>query len=203
MGAPTSLLAKRPIGQASIGLRGRHHGQLIQVHLQSAGGNSTYIAGNVMSALFDRARMNHLEVTVAQGALASTLHDLLGFYCEVLGFGHTQMEMFAQRQLILTTDAVGSQFLYIAEHAQPMRVGGDDHLGFHMPNREAVDRVLHACRQWRESDERMQIQELPDLNLPQTLTHAFYFRYLLPIWFDVQVIEFKPGFEPKHGWTFA
>jgi hypothetical protein len=23
-----------------------------------------------------------------------------------------------------------------------------------------------------------------DLDLPQTLTHAFYFRYLLPIWFE-------------------
>jgi hypothetical protein len=49
----------------------------------------------------------------------------------------------------------------------------------------------------------MQIKELEDLDLPQTVTHAFYFRYLLPIWFDIQVIEFKPGFEPEHRWTYG
>jgi hypothetical protein len=45
--------------------------------------------------------------------------------------------------------------------------------------------------------------DVEDLDLPQTVTHAFYFRYLLPIWFDIQVIEFKPGFEPEHRWTYS
>jgi hypothetical protein len=81
-----------------------------------------------MSSLFDGARMNHMEVTVAQGTLAATM---------------------------------------------------------------------------RQSDDRMQIKELADLDLSQTVTHAFYFRYLLPIWFGIQVIEFKPGFAPEHRWRYG
>jgi hypothetical protein len=50
-----------------------------------------------------------------------------------------------------------------------------------MEDRAAVDRLLKACQHQRLSDDRMQIKELEDLDLPQTVTHAFYFRYLLPI----------------------
>jgi len=156
-----------------------------------------------MSSLFTGARMNHMEVTVAQGTLAVTMHDLLAFYCDTLGFGHAQLDVFPQPHVFLTTDPAGSQFIYVAEHAQPMLVAGDDHLGFHMEDRAAVDRLLQACRHLRRSDDRMQIKELEDLDLSQTVTHAFYFRYLLPIWFDIQVIEFKRGFEPKHRWTYG
>jgi hypothetical protein len=46
------------------------------------------------------------------------------------------------------------------------------------------------------------LSSVDDLDLPQTVTHAFYFRYLLPIWFDIQIIESKPGFEPKHRWVY-
>ena len=49
----------------------------------------------------------------------------------------------------------------------------------------------------------MQIKEYDDLVIEQTTTHAFYFRYLLPIWFDVQVIEHgNPAMAPTHGWQF-
>ncbi len=33
--------------------------------------------------------------------------------------------------------------------------------------------------------------------------HAFYVKYLLPIWFDVQAIESAPGSEPARRWSFA
>ena len=60
-----------------------------------------------------------------------------------------------------------------------------------MQDTQAVDRLLDACRRRAEVDPRMEIRELDDLDLDQTRTHAFYFRYLLPIWFDIQFIEFK------------
>lgn len=31
---------------------------------------------------------------------------------------------------------------------------------------------------------------------------AFYVRYLLPIWFDVPVIEYADGAEPKKAWRY-
>jgi hypothetical protein len=62
-----------------------------------------------------------------------------------------------------------------------------------MEDRAAVDRVKNACRELAKVDGRMEIRDLDDLDLQQTLTHAFYFRYLLPIWFDIQFIEYKPS----------
>jgi hypothetical protein len=34
-------------------------------------------------------------------------------------------------------------------------------------------------------------------------THAFYVKYLLPIWFDVQCIERTSGPEPEHHWEYV
>jgi hypothetical protein len=33
--------------------------------------------------------------------------------------------------------------------------------------------------------------------------HAFYVKYLLPIWFDVQVLEQKPGTGPAKRWQYV
>jgi hypothetical protein len=128
---------------------------------------------------------------------------LQAFYCETLGFGSTQVGAFAAPHVFLTTDSEGSQFIYVAEHAQALIVGGDDHLGLHMESREAVDAIRMACEACKIRDPRMQIKDVPDLDLERTLTHAFYFRYLLPIWFDIQIIEYKQGFEPKHRWVYG
>lgn len=156
-----------------------------------------------MSTHVHGLRINHLEVTIPRGSLAQMLDDLLAFYCKTLGFGHTRIPKFGDAHVFLTTDTEGSQFIYIAEHAEPMIVRGEDHLGFHVESREAVDRMLDACKSCQRRDARMQIRELEDLDLAQTLTHAFYFRYLLPIWFDVQFIGYKPGFEPRRKWSFG
>jgi hypothetical protein len=32
--------------------------------------------------------------------------------------------------------------------------------------------------------------------------HAFYFKYLLPIFFDVQCLEYAPGAEPARQWRY-
>jgi len=138
-----------------------------------------------------QARINHLEVTVAPGTLAAMMPDLKSFYCETLGFQPAQIDAFPAPHVFLTSEDPGRYFIYVAEHEKPMIVGGDDHLGFHMENRAAVDRVLDACRKLAKVDARVEIRDLDDLDLAQTMTHAFYFRYLLPIWFDIQFIEYK------------
>jgi hypothetical protein len=33
--------------------------------------------------------------------------------------------------------------------------------------------------------------------------HAFYFKFLLPIWFDVQCLEHAPGNAPKRAWQYV
>jgi hypothetical protein len=141
--------------------------------------------------LLSNARINHMEVTVARGTLEAMMSDLKLFYCETLGLKPAHLDAFPAPHVFLNSDELASYFIYVAEHDQPMVVRGEDHLGFHMPDAQAVDRLLDACRTVAKVDQRMEIRELDDLNLNQTRTHAFYFRYLLPIWFDIQHIEFK------------
>jgi catechol 2,3-dioxygenase-like lactoylglutathione lyase family enzyme len=155
-----------------------------------------------VTSLISTARINHLEVTLAPGTLRVTMGDLQAFYCDTLGFRPVHVDAFPSPHVFLTTDQAGSQFIYVAEHPHPMVVDGEDHLGIHVDDRQAVDRLLSACRQLERRDARMQIKPVEDLDLEQTVTHASYFRYLLPIWFDIQVIEFKPGFQPQHRWVY-
>ena len=152
--------------------------------------------------LVERMRMNHLEVTVPIGSFAALRDALVSFYGHKIGFGVNSIDAFGPNHVFLTRDPEGSEFLYVAEHEKPMSVGGDDHLGFHVDSRSTVDAILELCRSTRTHDARMQIRELEDLETTQTYTHAFYFRYLLPIWFDIQFIEFKPGFAPSRHWHF-
>jgi hypothetical protein len=55
--------------------------------------------------------------------------------------------------------------------------------------REEVDHLLDACKRYQEKDDRVQIQEYEDLVYPGLTVHAFYVKYLLPIYFDVQSME--------------
>jgi hypothetical protein len=52
-----------------------------------------------------------------------------------------------------------------------------------------VDELLEACQRYQEKDDRVQIQEYDDLVYPTVTVHAFYVKYLLPIYFDVQSME--------------
>ena len=42
----------------------------------------------------------------------------------------------------------------------------------------------------------MQIKEYEDLVVGDLTVHAFYVRYLLPIWFDVQCMEQRGAAQP-------
>ena len=52
-----------------------------------------------------------------------------------------------------------------------------------------MDEILEGCRRFAETDSRVQIKEYKDLVYPTLVVHAFYVKYLLPIWFDVQCLE--------------
>jgi hypothetical protein len=142
-------------------------------------------------SLMSQARINHMEVTVARGTLEAMMPALKSFYCDRLGLVPAHLDAFPGPHVFLNSQDLRSFFIYVAEHEQPMVVRGDDHLGFHMQSARAVDEVLDACRGVAEADARMEIRELDDLDMTETHTHAFYFRYLLPIWFDIQHVAFK------------
>ena len=55
--------------------------------------------------------------------------------------------------------------------------------------RAQVDELLEASKRYREKDDRVLIKEYEDLVYPGLVVHAFYVKYLLPIYFDVQSME--------------
>ena len=149
-------------------------------------------------------RFNHVELTVAPGALDATLRaDLAAFYGDVLGWDCHDLDVpeIPGMQFIMHVD--DGQFILVAEHERPMSSPGYDHLGLLYETRAEVDEVLATCQALQERDPRMQLKLYDDSVYPTATIHAFYFKYLLPIWLDVQVIERPPGTGPARRWQYV
>ena len=151
-----------------------------------------------MSAL----RFNHMELTLPVGTLARDREAIISFYGEVFGFDAIDVPLFDTSGLLLRTDPETSQFLLLMEQEEHLQSPGYDHLGFLLESREEVEEKLALCKQWQQKDERLRLKEYDDLVISPTVTHAFYVHYLLPIWFDIQVIEYDAGTEPQKNWAF-
>lgn len=134
-------------------------------------------------------RFNHMELTVARGTLDEEWRaDLRSFYGGVLGWHDTPYELFGQVGHLLTPD--DGQFVLVMEVDRPMQAPSYDHLGLLVDSPEEVDELADQCRRFGEKDERLALKQLDDLTPPGVVCHAFYVRYLLPIWFDVQSLTY-------------
>ena len=147
-------------------------------------------------------RFNHMELTFPPGALERDRDAIVAFYSEVFGFNAIDVPLFDAAGLLLATDDEVSQFLLLMEQEKYLQSPGYDHLGFLYESRAEVDELLAKCKQWQKKDDRVCIKEYEDLVIAPTTTHAFYLQYLLPIWFDIQVIEYEAGTEPKKSWVY-
>jgi hypothetical protein len=49
----------------------------------------------------------------------------------------------------------------------------------------------------------MKIKEYDDLVTGPVNVRAFYVKYLLPIWFDIQHVAYEQGSEPARRWHYA
>jgi hypothetical protein len=147
-------------------------------------------------------RFNHMELTLPPGALDEQARDdIKAFYGDVFEFDALEVPLFGQTGLLLRTDVETSQFLLLMEQETHIVSEGYDHLGFLYESRAEVDDRLARVRAWQERDERVEVKEYDDLVVGDVTTHAFYFRFLLPIWFDVQVIETAES--AGRRWRFA
>jgi len=137
-----------------------------------------------------RVRFNHIELTYGRGELTEQLRaEIDAFYGEVFGWDGRDVPIMNQQGHLLRVD--DEQFILLLEADRPMSSPGYDHLGLLMDDRASVDLTLERCRGWQRNDDRVQLKEYEDLDTPSLTVHAFYVRYLLPIWFDVQVLEPK------------
>jgi hypothetical protein len=129
-----------------------------------------------------------MELTFPPGTLTDEFREEVdAFYGSVFGWKGTDTEVVGQRCHLLLPDP--DQFILLAESSKPISSPGYDHLGLLQDTRVQVDELLEACKRYQDKDGRVQIREYQDLVTPQLTVHAFYVRYLLPIYFDVQCLE--------------
>jgi hypothetical protein len=146
-------------------------------------------------------RFNHMELTFARGSLDEATRSAIdAFYGGVLGWRCTPYELFGQLGHLLVPDE--GQFLLLMESDDPISSPGLDHLGMLLDSRAEVDVLHQACSAFAVEDDRFQIQEFEDLVNPRVTQRLFYFRFLLPLWFDVHALEYPPGGEPSHRWAY-
>ena len=148
-------------------------------------------------------RFNHMEITVPPGFVAQEGENLLRFFEEIFGFERGAFPGLEDPHLVVSTDPEGSQFLFLAENEVSLPAASEDHLGFHVDSADEVEQIMQRCERFAKEDSRVEIRDFGILDLDQTSTRAFYVRYLLPLWFDVQNIAAKPGFEFAREWRFV
>ena len=148
-------------------------------------------------------RFNHMELTLPKGALEASRGEIKAFYADLFGWEALDVPILKQTGLLLRTDAETSQFILVTEQRAHMSSPGFDHLGLLCDTRAEVDALLARAKEWRERDASVDLKEYEDLVTGPVTTHAFYVRYLLPIWFDVQVLEYAAGAEPKQRWHYG
>jgi hypothetical protein len=148
-------------------------------------------------------RFNHMEITLPDGDLTKYREELKQFYGEVFGFESLDVPILKQTGLLLRTDPDTSQFLLITEQTKHLSAPGYDHLGFLYETRAEVDALREKVGKLQERDPRIEIKDYDDLVTGPVTVRAFYVRFLLPLWFDVQCIETEPGSEPARRWNFS
>lgn len=147
-------------------------------------------------------RFNHMELTFARGSLDEPTRSAVdAFYGDLLGWRCRPYELFGQVGHLLVPDE--GQFLLLMESDDPISAPGLDHLGLLLDSRAEVDSLHEACVAFAETDDRLQTMEFEDLVTPRVTQRLFYFRYLLPLWFDVHALEYPPGDEPPHRWAYG
>jgi hypothetical protein len=134
-------------------------------------------------------RFNHMEITFPVGTLDDAFRkEVDAFYGDVFGWTGVDTEVVGQLCHVMLAGDNGD-FILLAESPKPMSSPGYDHLGLLQGTRAEVDDLLERCRRWKEKDDRVLLKEYDDLVAGDLVVHAFYVKYLLPIYFDVQCME--------------
>ena len=109
------------------------------------------------------------------------------FYGTIFGWSGLDTEVVGQLCHLLMPDP--DQFILLAESDTPLSSPGYDHLGLLQDSRVEVDRLLLECERYAAVDDRVRIIRYEDLVYPELTVHAFYVKFLLPVYFDVQCME--------------
>ena len=152
-----------------------------------------------------RMRINHLELTLPPGTLAREKDNLNRFYQDVFGWEGIEVPMVQLNcpKYLLRFDAESSQFLFLTEEADALKSTSFDHIGLILEDRAAVDSAYERVKAWQQQDVRVEIMDMQDMDAGMLNNHSFYVRYLLPLWFELQALEYKPEFKPQKQWHYT
>ena len=122
-------------------------------------------------------RFNHLALSVPPGELDGMRADLGKFYAGVLGAQLFDYTGGGLSYLIISFDEdFPIQSLVIGEDNNYMQSLGFDHIGLEYDTYEEVNDIIERCKEFKRSDERLKIMELPELKDERFDSQAVYLR---------------------------
>jgi catechol 2,3-dioxygenase-like lactoylglutathione lyase family enzyme len=154
-----------------------------------------------------------MELTFPRGSLTEdALEDIDAFWCGVFGWRSSKTTVMGKTCHMLHPD--DGHFILLAESGTPMhpprtgvkRADPDlflDHLGMLCETVDAVDELFAACERFQEKDEQVELIDFPVFKSGNLTVRAFYLKYLLPIWFDIQCLVPDPGTGPDKTWRYV
>lgn len=151
-----------------------------------------------------RMRINHLELTLHPGTLAREKDNINRFYQDVFGWEGIEVPMVKLdcQKYLLRFDAEASQFLFLTEETDALKSTSFDHIGLILEDRAAVDSAYDKVKAWQQRDARVEVMPLQDMDAGMLNNHSFYVRYILPLWIELQALEYKPAFKPQKQWRY-
>lgn len=149
-------------------------------------------------------RFNHVELTFPRATLTDDFRkDVDAVFVDLFEWRSRDIEIAGINQVCHLLMPDDGQFILLAEGSKHMTSPGYDHLGLLYETRAEVDQKMKLCDALAAEDDRMRVNHYDDQVSPTSTLHFFYFKWLLPIWFDVQCVEPAPGAEPSKRWTYA
>jgi hypothetical protein len=138
-------------------------------------------------------RFNHVAMSVSPELLSPEARaDVLAFYGEV--FGWTEMPSMSEDGKLLVLRAWrNDQFVFLAASDDPMRCDAQEHWGLSVATPAVLERMHEAARKYQERDPRVELTPCKTDDFKVLKLHAFYVRYRLPMWTEVQCFEWARG----------
>ena len=144
-----------------------------------------------------QARFNHIALSMPPGSLAEYRADIEKFYGGVLGANVFDYEGVGGYMIVSFDEGFPSQSFVLDESEDYMQAPGFDHVGLEFETYEEVDEIIAACKEFKKSDDRIQVDEFSDGKDDGYEYRACYVKYLLPMRLDIQALKWDPGREPR------
>ncbi len=142
-------------------------------------------------------RFNHVAMSVPRELVTPEGREsILSFYGDV--FGWTEMPSMSEDGKLLVLRAYrNDQFVFLGASDDPIRCDDREHFGMSVAAPAMLDHMYEAACKYREKDPRVEIVERKTDDFKVLKLHAFYVRYRIPLWVEVQCFEWAEGVDAQ------